>query len=207
MAGTGNPMYGKHHSESAREKLRIFNTGKVMSEEARLKMIKGVTGLKRTPDAKEKIRRAQTGKTNSFYGREHSPATKRRLREITLERCRRDNRFIAFNRKGCDFFDKLNGHLNWHGQHALSGGEKEMSGYSVDYYNPELNLIIEWDEEHHYKGTGHSLTDKDLVRQRNLLMENCRFYRVREKTGEVSKVDGYPDDYTEKIKSILATTP
>lgn len=38
MSGSGNPMFGRTHSESARERIRLAHTGNVASAETRLKM-------------------------------------------------------------------------------------------------------------------------------------------------------------------------
>ena len=53
-------------------------------------------------------------------------------------------------------------------------------GYSVDGYVPELNLVIEIDERHHYNKNG-TLRSKDIKRQKaieNAL--NCEFIRLRD---------------------------
>lgn len=113
---------------------------------------------------------------------------------------------IGVNKNACRFFDYLNKKLYWNGLHAFNNVTKmehKELGYLIDYYYKELNLIIEWDEERHYYRDG-SLKEKDIKRQNNLLKKlNCKFYRIREKTNEVCKIDSQIDDYTEQIKNTL----
>lgn len=86
------------------------------------------------------------------------------------EQCRKCFRmdcflYPKFNKKACAFFDALNRLKGWRGRHALNGGEfyVERHHYFLDYYEPTLNLVIEWDEPHHkYQ------KDEDLIRRRNI---------------------------------------
>jgi very-short-patch-repair endonuclease len=70
--------------------------------------------------------------------------------------------------------------LEWKGYHALNGGEyhiKEL-GYWMDYYEPSINLVIEYDELHHTRRT-----EKDARRQREIEdYLQCRFGRINENT-------------------------
>lgn len=52
-------------------------------------------------------------------------------------------------------------------------------GYWVDYYEPNLNIVIEWDEKHHY--INEELKNKDINRM-NEIKEylKCKFYRYNE---------------------------
>jgi hypothetical protein len=65
-------------------------------------------------------------------------------------------------------------------QHAENGGEfyiKEL-GYFVDGYSKEKNIVIEYDENHHYTLTG-KLKKRDKQRQQEI--ENflsCEFIRI-----------------------------
>jgi len=79
-----------------------------------------------------------------------------------------------------DSFDKIYG-VN--GYHVLNGGEHRIKelGYRLDYFNPELGVIIEWDEEHHY--IKNRLRIKDIIRQRRIqdYYPSFIFIRIREK--------------------------
>lgn len=63
--GKLNPMYGKHHSEETKRKLREANLGKVLSPEHKAKLVAANTGRKKTPEEIEKIRQANIGKIMS----------------------------------------------------------------------------------------------------------------------------------------------
>ena len=73
--GKGNPMFGKHHTEETKNKLKNINTGKKLSLESINKMKSKLKGLKRTDETKEKIRISKMGKNNSFYGKKHTKQT------------------------------------------------------------------------------------------------------------------------------------
>jgi very-short-patch-repair endonuclease len=64
--------------------------------------------------------------------------------------------------------------MGWNGRHALNGGELQVLQYFVDYYEPDLNLVIEWDEPHHkYR------REKDKIRQERIEKKlNCIFIRI-----------------------------
>lgn len=113
---------------------------------------------------------------------------------------------IGVNKNACLFFDKLNNKLKWNGKHAFNNitkMEHKELGYLLDYYEPNLNLIIEWDEERHYYKNG-ILKENDIKRQNNLINKlNCYFYRIREKTKDVYKIDNLSEDFTSIIKEVL----
>lgn len=60
--------------------------------------------------------------------------------------------------------------------------QHQVLGYAVDGYLPELNMVIEIDEKHHYDRDG-NLHKKDVKRQ-HLICEtlNCDFIRVPDNT-------------------------
>ena len=66
-------------------------------------------------------------------------------------------------------------------QHAENGGEfhiKEL-GYWVDGYSKEKNIVIEYDEKHHFNVNG-TLKEKDIRRQLEIeKFLNCEFVRVK----------------------------
>ena len=70
--------------------------------------------------------------------------------------------------------------MQWDGQHAENGGEyciKEL-GYWVDYYEPTLNLVIEYDEPYHSRKINQI---KDLARQKEIEEYlGCKFYRIKQ---------------------------
>lgn len=98
-----------------------------------------------------------------------------------------------YNPTACKLFDEINIKMGWNGRHAENGGEffiKEL-GYWVDYYEPNLNMVIEYDERYHDRKV-----EKDKSRQNEI--ENflkCKFVRVKE-------VDGL-ENIINKIKEVL----
>ena len=69
--------------------------------------------------------------------------------------------------------------LGWNGKYATKNGEQKVIGYFVDYYEPNLNVVIEWDDQSHFL-LG-KLKKKDLLRENNIKKElNCSFYRIKE---------------------------
>lgn len=93
----------------------------------------------------------------------------------------------SFNKKACEFFDKLNETKGWKGVHGNNGGEKKIKKYWVDYYEPILNIVIEWDECFHNFPKN---KEKDKIRQQEIInYMGCEFYRVEEKTLNIIKID------------------
>ncbi len=65
-------------------------------------------------------------------------------------------------------------------QHAENGGEYYIRGlgYWVDGYSKEKNIVIEYDEPHHFNSDG-ELRDADIRRQREIEKHlKCKFVRV-----------------------------
>lgn len=174
---------------------------------------------------------AKTGNKNPFYGKiytkeerringikvKNSPKykkwiqsgeTSRRSREMVLRRIMEIGIPIGVNKNGCKFFKELNNKLKWNGiyfDNSPTKMEHKVLGYLLDYYEPTLNIIVEWDEERHYKSSVQR--EKDIIRQKNLINHlNCQFYRIREKTKEISKIDNLKTNYIKKIKEVLNET-
>lgn len=62
-------------------------------------------------------------------------------------------------------------------QHAENGGEFQVLGYFVDGYSKEKNIVIEYDEPHHFKNG--KLRDKDIQRQKEIEeFLGCKFVRI-----------------------------
>lgn len=66
--------------------------------------------------------------------------------------------------------------MGWKGQHAENGGEIHIRGWFLDYYEPNLNIVIEYDEKQHNTA---KRKEKD-VRKEQEVIENlgCKFYRI-----------------------------
>lgn len=63
-------------------------------------------------------------------------------------------RVAGWNKKACEYFEKVNRLLIKNGlpigKHAMNGGEKQFSCYSVDFYIPGYEIIVEYNEPAHY---------------------------------------------------------
>lgn len=71
-------------------------------------------------------------------------------------------------------------HLTLHKQFPVKSPKKGR--YKLDFYIPEINLAIEFDEErHHYNGTN-ILSDDDILRETHIKnVINCEFLRIRQR--------------------------
>lgn len=95
-----------------------------------------------------------------------------------LQRAKQFGSNLNYNKQACRIFDEINKELDWNGQHAENGGEYHINklGYSVDYYEPNLNIVIEYDEPYHKKQI-----EKDKIRQLKIQKHlGCKFYRLSE---------------------------
>jgi len=114
-------------------------------------------------DHREKISQSNRGKrrTKKFIenlrkirlGTSHSTETRRKLRQITLERIRRNKGKVvpAYNLAACKVIEEYGKQHGYTFQHAENGGEfhiKEL-GYWVDGYDKERNVVIEYEEPRH----------------------------------------------------------
>lgn len=132
--------------------------------------------------------RLMTGEGNPYYGKKHNKETRRKLR-IALLRTLKEKKFEGgqltpmYNSNACKYFSKFDQSNNTNGMYATNGGEYQIKelGYFPDYFNPKLKLIIEWDEERHYKND--QLKKKDIKRQKEIenLFPDYKFERIREK--------------------------
>lgn len=119
-----------------------------------------------------------------------SPDCLRKLRLLLLERVQQNRAagaqiFPFYNSRACDWFRQFDETNQTQGQYATNGGEYLIVGlgYFLDYINHEKRLIIEWDEEYHYKQG--KLRDKDVRREREIkaAFPGYVFIRIRESNG------------------------
>jgi hypothetical protein len=95
----------------------------------------------------------------------------------------------CFNRKACQYFDELNRKRGWHLIHAMNGGEQQILGYWLDAYDKERNVVVEYDESHHFTKTG-SLRKKDVDRMNEICEHlHCDFWRYNEKTNTLQRYE------------------
>lgn len=111
---------------------------------------------------------------------------KRRINRIKDLKIFNSHFHPSYNKEACGYFQLLNMFNGWNGKHALNGGEYHIDGldYWVDYYEPNLNLVLEWDEKYHYKGG--KLRERDLIRQEQIKKHlGCNFYRIKKLTNGI----------------------
>jgi hypothetical protein len=157
--------------------------GKKQSEETKKKISKANIGRKMT---KEQIKRMVENRSYVV-----SEETREILRIRKIEYMERNGTLIwpNFNELACEYFDWLNKFNGWNGHHAKNGGEKRIGRFWVDYYEPEHNIIIEWDEDKHYDENG-NLKQEDIERQTTIIKKTgCDFYRIRQIDFEIYKVE------------------
>jgi hypothetical protein len=178
----------KVHKYSTRENYRrAIREGRKMCIPCKGKMNKGLT---RTPVQKELISEKTKEAMHTPFIRKkvlegnNRPEVKRKRREARIKQMEESGGWTSFNKTACYFFDELNKYFSLNGQHALNGGEYQVAGYFVDYYEPSLNIVIEWDEPHHKKQV-----EKDLIRAEEIIKElGCTFFRIDEETLEITEV-------------------
>jgi very-short-patch-repair endonuclease len=127
-------------------------------------------------------------KLNPFYGKQHTNEAKRKMRIaackriLELQRNDKDGRINNIGTKEGKYFSQIERDRGWNGiyyekshcQHLI--GEL---GYFVDYYEPTLNIVIEYDEpRHYYNGV---LKTKDIKRMKEIKTYlKCEFWRYDE---------------------------
>jgi|ERR1035437_998791 very-short-patch-repair endonuclease len=208
ISGDKNPFFGKEHSNETKEKLRKCNLGKDrFSDEYKNKLRIKMTGdgnhfygKKHTDATKEKLSIPKTlehrrklalslkGNPSPLRGKHHSDESKRKMRISAIKRIR-ENKFIgremypSVNPKEKNYFLKLEEKNNWNGIFFGKDNKQfliENLGYFVDYYEPDKNIIVEYDETNHYDKNW-KLKEKDIKRQNEIIKTlHCKFYRYNE---------------------------
>lgn len=123
------------------------------------------------------------GSENPNYGKRWDSNQRKnaRIREIK-NFINRGYIFNNYNPKACEYFDKLNKENDWNLRHALNGGEINCIGYFLDAYDKEKNIVVEYDEFHHYDSLG-NLKEKDILRMKEIINHlHCKFYRYNDQT-------------------------
>lgn len=119
-------------------------------------------------------------------GKKHSKEAKALLRiarikqiELSCGQC-----WANYNPKASEYFKSFDQQNNTKGRYALYGdGEYRIDklGYSLDYINFDIKLIMEYDELKHYNREG-KLKQKDLIRQQEIqeFYPDFEFRRIKE---------------------------
>lgn len=158
---------------------KAFWYGKSMSDETKIKMSKARIGKKSSFITKEKLSKQKRGKKNPFYNKKFSKLHRKNLRVAALKRLKRDGIIISYNKKACEFIDDFGKKHGYNFQHAMNGGEVSISGYSLDGYDKENNIVFEYDEKHHRYIRNRK---RDIIRQNDIIKEirPTLFFRYNE---------------------------
>ncbi len=129
---------------------------------------------------KNKLSATHKGKNNPFYGREHTDATKRKMRLSHIKRIedRYGTIFPNYNINAISIIEQKAKELGITDlQHAENGGEfyiKEL-GYWVDGYSEEKNIVIEYYEPFHKRQV-----ERDLKRKQEIInFLGCEFVELK----------------------------
>ena len=128
------------------------------------------------------------GKTyDEIYGEEKAEELRklRRLARLHQQQLDDGRSWANYNPKACEFFKSFDEEHNTEGKYAMYGGGehfvKEL-GYWVDYFNPDMKLIMEYDEPFHYNRKG-ELREEDRIRQEEIqkIYPDFDFKRISER--------------------------
>lgn len=163
-----------------------------------------MTGRTRPSFSKKWKKNLSIGHKNSDVWNQsmNTPEYKEKHRQKML-RLIREGRYgrVGYNLESCKVFDFLNQKLQWSGVHAKNGGERSVGVFILDFYEPKLNIAIEWDEKHHKKPKH---IQKDWFRTKIITNQiNCEFYRIDDLSKIVKKVDKKSNDRTLQIQEIV----
>ena len=170
--GKGNPFYGKHHTEITKRKISEStirtHTGKKFSVQRRMRLAAALRGIHKSEEHKRKI------------------GINSKIRIIKLKEDLGILK-IGFNPSACKYFDILNETNGWNLQHAMNGGEKRILCYFVDAFDKDRNIVIEYDEPHHFTWNG-KLCRADIVRMNDIISHTgCKFLRYNETDKELKE--------------------
>lgn len=195
----------KSKNRANRQNSTCFHCGGLKAIDTRIHR-KNLYGHVKSEKYKKHMSRLHSGHNNPFYGKKHSNTNLDKFSEHsrTVVRTHTWKRNISkalrlylvgyyntcnFNKIACLYFEWLEKWNGWDGYYATKNKEylvKEL-GYWVDYYEPNENLIIEWDEPRHYDRNG-NLKPKDVFRMNEIKSHlNCRFFRYNQKTHELKE--------------------
>jgi hypothetical protein len=202
--GKNNPLFGVVPSKKTIQK--ISNSNKNRNITWGDKISNAIKGRKLSSEHKTKIRNTLKERcirpihtlegdrkiSNSKKGKKVSEETKEKMREAALKRIEKQGRKRGYNFTACHYINNLNECLGLKLQHAENGGEVVVSGYCLDGYDKDKNIVFEYDEPKHHcpchKG-------KDIKRQNTLLekLKPSLFVRYDEKNDRLYDVETLVD--------------
>ena len=165
LSGEKHPMYGKHHSEETREKIKLANKGRFSgeknpmygrprSDEEKKKISDGRKGKtvgennpmygkhhsKEARDKMSNVRKGKnTGKDNPFYGKKHSEESKEKMRNYALNRPPEVNKKIGEAMKGKPSSNKGKIYSDEIKQHMRDGNKSKISVVQLSNTNEYIS--------------------------------------------------------------------
>lgn len=203
-----NALKGRKFTKEWRKKLSLAAKGRKSWNKGKKNCFSEDTRKKMSLAKKDKKLSLKLMKKFTMKGKKHSEKTKRKMRIIMIEKMLKNgNKYTpSYNKKSIPLFISLNKDFSLEGIFAENPREHLIKdiGYFVDYYEPNLNLVIEWNEEKHYelnKNTNrYVLNKKHKTRQKEIKKYlRCKFINIREKTFNkeklYKKINNYLFDY------------
>lgn len=130
-------------------------------------------GQELTEEHRSKLSKAKKGKTwTEIFGEEEA---QRRFDSLEYK----DGFSPYYNPCACEAIENFADKRVYDFQHAENGGEYYISelGYFVDGYDEDQNVVVEYDEEHHFDNGELIQEDASRMREIGLHLE-CEFYRI-----------------------------
>lgn len=124
-------------------------------------------------------RKVRYGEDNGNFNRVLSAETKKKMSISAIERVKRQGMPHSYNPNSIPIIEQYGRENGYTFQHAENGGEYQVPNttFFVDGYDVENNIVIEYDEPHHFKNG--ELHPKDLWRMNLIISKiNCIFVRI-----------------------------
>lgn len=171
--GTKNRRFGKPVSEKNKLALSKAHTGNTY-----------FLGCSRSNEFRKELSKRASGNKYKL-GYVCSEETKEKFRNLRLNQIESlGYKGPAYNKNACLFIDSVNQLLGLNLQHALNGGEIKVAGYSLDGYDKDRNVVLEYDEYYHRCPTKKTA---DIQRQNRIIakINPCLFLRFDEKSNRL----------------------
>lgn len=172
--------------------MKCCQKGKIVSNETKNKLSKLSSGVNHVNFGKrlnETTKHRMSVNHVGFFGKKHTEKVKERIRTLKLERAKiLGGGYTRYNPNACRFINMLNCQIGLNLQHAQNGGEVTISGYSVDGYDKENNVVFEYDEPRHNAKCNKL---KDLIRQQRIIesIKPTLFLRYDEQSDRLYDVE------------------